>query len=85
MLSPVQLFVTSWTLARQVLLSIGFSRQEYWSGLPFPLPGDLPDPGMEPVSPASAGTFFTPECLLPRQARSSPLSVSCLGRHALHP
>ena len=64
MLSPVQLFVTSWTLARQVVLPIGFSRQEYWSGLPFPLPGDLPDPGIEPmshVSPALIGRFFTTE------------------------
>ena len=40
---------------------MGFSRQEYWSGLPFPPPGDLPDPGIEPVSPASAGGFFTAE------------------------
>ena len=42
-------------------LSIGFSRQEYWSGLPFPSPGYLPDPGIEPVSPALAGGFFTTE------------------------
>ena len=42
-----------WTVARQVPLSMGFSRQEYWSGLPFPPPGDLPDPGIEPLSPAS--------------------------------
>ena len=51
--SCVQLFVTSWTVARQAPLSMGFSRQESWSGLPSPLPGDLPDPGIEPVSPAS--------------------------------
>ena len=43
------------------ILCLGFSRQEYWSGLPFPLPGDLPDPGIEPVSPALAGGFFTSE------------------------
>ena len=43
---------TSWTVARQAPLSMGFSRQEYWSGLPFPSPGDLPDPGIEPGSPA---------------------------------
>ena len=43
-------FVTLWTEARQVPLSMGFSRQEYWSGLPFPSPGDLPDPGIKPVS-----------------------------------
>ena len=40
------------------LLSVGFPRQEYWSGLPFPSPGDLPDPGIKPVSPALAGGFF---------------------------
>ena len=45
------LFVTPWTVAHQSLLSIGFSRQEYWSGLPFPSPGDLPDPGIKPTSP----------------------------------
>ena len=43
---------TSWTVARQAPLSMGFSRQEYWSGLPFPSPGDLPDPGIESGSPA---------------------------------
>ena len=62
MLSCVQLFVTTRTVAYQALLSIGFSRQEYWSGLPFPPLGNLPDPGMEPESPASpviAGIFFT--------------------------
>ena len=48
----VQLFATPWTVARQAPLSMGFSRQEYWSGLPFPSPGDLPDPGVEPKSPA---------------------------------
>ena len=51
-LSHVQLFVTSWTIACQPPPSIGFSRQEYWSGLPFPSPGDLPDPGIKPRSPA---------------------------------
>ena len=58
-LSHVQLFVTPWILALQAPLSIGFSRKEYWSGLPFPLPGDLPDPGIEPMSSVSAGRFFT--------------------------
>ena len=54
--------VTPWTVAHQVPLSGGFPRQEYWSGLPFPLAGDLPNPGIEPVSSASptlAGEFFT--------------------------
>ena len=49
--SRVQLFATPWTLAYQAPLSVGFSRQEYWSGLPFPSPGDLLDPGIEPRSP----------------------------------
>ena len=48
--SRVQLFATPWTVAHQAPLSMGFSKQEYWSGLPFPSPGDLPDPGIEPRS-----------------------------------
>ena len=58
----VQLFMTPWTVARQAPLSMGFSRQEYWSGLPCPPPGDLPDPGNEPMSLMSnalAGDLFT--------------------------
>jgi len=51
-LSRVQLFETPWTVAGQAPLSMGFSRQEYWSGLPFPSPGDLPNPGIKPWSPA---------------------------------
>ena len=51
LLSRVQLFVTPWTAAYQAPLSMEFSRQEYWSGLPFSTPGDLPDPGIEPRSP----------------------------------
>ena len=50
--SHVQLFGTLWTVACQAPLSMGFSRQENWSGLPWPTPGDLPDPGIKPVSPA---------------------------------
>ena len=50
-LSGIQLFATPWTVAYYAPLSIGFSRQEYWSGLPFPSPEDLPDPGIEPRSP----------------------------------
>ena len=60
--SHVQLFETPWTVAHQAPASMGFSTQEYWSGLPFPSPGDLPDPGIEPtslMSPALAGRFFT--------------------------
>ena len=48
--SPVRLFVTLWTVAHQTALSVRLSRQEYWSGYPFPSPGDLPDPGIEPRS-----------------------------------
>ena len=51
-LSRVRLFATPWTVAYQAPPSMGFSRQEYWSGLPFPSPEDLPDPGIEPKSPA---------------------------------
>ena len=50
---------TPWTAARQAPLFMGFSRQEYWSGLLFPSPGDLPNPGIESKSPALAGGFFT--------------------------
>ena len=50
-LSRVRLFATPWTVTRQALLSMGFSRQEYWSGLPFPSPEDLLDPGIKPGSP----------------------------------
>ena len=61
-LSHVRLFATPWTVACQAPLSMGFPRQEYWSGLPFPSPGDLPDPGIKPISlasPALVGRFFT--------------------------
>ena len=60
--SRVQFFATLWTVVCQAPLPMQFSRQEYWSGLPFPLPGDLPDPGIEPtslMSPGLAGRFFT--------------------------
>ena len=61
-LSHVQLFVTLWTVACQAPLSVGFSRQEYWSQSPFPPAGDLPKPGIAPTSltsPALAGRLFT--------------------------
>ena len=57
--SCVQFFVTPWMIARLAPLSMGFSRQEYRSGLPFPPPRDLSDPGIKPVSPALADGFFT--------------------------
>ena len=56
-------FVIPWTVAHPGPLSMGLSKQEYWSGLPFPSQGDLPNPGMEPESPALAGMFFTTEPL----------------------
>ena len=60
--SHVRLFATPWTVAYQAPLSMEFSRQEYWSGLPFPPPGYLPDPEIEPISlasPALSGGLFT--------------------------
>ena len=81
MSSHVQLFVTQWTVACQASLSIGFPRREYWSGLLFPPPGDLPDPGIEPLSPTLnlclsltlAGRFFTTDL------GSTPPSTSLSG------
>ena len=58
-LNHVQLSATSWTVAHQAPLPMEFSRQEYWSRLPFPSPGDLPNSGIEPVAPALANRFFT--------------------------
>ena len=78
-LSHVWHFATPWTVAHQAPLSMGFSRQEYWSGLPFPSPGDLPIPGIEPsslTSPALAGVFFTTEPLgKPEATDSGPLHM----------
>ena len=74
--SRVHLFATPGSVAHQAPLSMGFSRQEYWSGLPFLTPGDLPDPGIEPtslVSPPLAGGFFTnvpPEAKREKKPRS---------------
>ena len=61
LLSRVQFIATPWTVACQTPLSMGFSRKQYWSGLPFPIPGDLPNPEIEPMSLMSplAGWFFT--------------------------
>ena len=60
-LSRVRLFATPWTGAYRASPSMGFSRQEYWSGLPFPSPGDLPDPGVEPESAALEADALTSE------------------------
>ena len=62
-LSLVRFFVTPWTAAYQAPPSMGFSRQAYWSGLPFPSPGDLPDPGTEPRSPTLQADALTSEPL----------------------
>ena len=71
-LSQVQLFVTPWTVDLQPTLSMELFRQEYWSRLPFPSPGDLPKPGREPKSPALAGEFFTTE------PPGKPFAYACL-------
>ena len=71
-LSHVRLFATPWTVAHQALPSMGFSRQGYWSGLPFPSPGELPDPGLEPRSPAlQAGA-------LPSEPPGKPLAIKLM-------
>ena len=64
LLSRVRFFATLWTVARQAPLSMGFSRQEYWSGLPFPSPGDLPNPGIEPGSPALQADALSSESII---------------------
>ena len=85
LLSYVRLFVTPWTVAHQVPLSVGFPRQEYWSKLSFPSPEDLPDPGIKPmslVSPALAGGSFT-TCATweaPKMSRNRGKIIVCLDR-----
>ena len=88
--SRVQLSVIPWTIARQASLSMGFSRQEYWRGLPFPPPGTLLDPGIEPVSlmsPALVGWFLTTSVTWEAQTKheallNMPMKVSlfCFSR-----
>ena len=72
-LSRVWLFATPWTVAYQASPSMGFSRQECWSGLPFPSPGDLPDPGIEPESPALEEDALTSEP--PGKVRVVPILI----------
>ena len=77
-LSWVQLFVISWTAVCQAPLPMEFSRKEYWSGLPFPTPWDLPNPGIEPVSLASlplGGGFFTTEPPGKQQVTIDPINT----------
>ena len=73
-LSHIQLFATPWTVVNQAPLSMEFPRQEYWSGLPFPPPGDLLDPGIESASPELAAAS------LPLSHLGSPLSISEMSR-----
>ena len=72
-LSHVQLFVTPWTVAYQAPQSVGFSRQEYWSGLPFPSPEDLPHPGIKPRSPTVSADALLSEP--PAKSRESRISI----------
>ena len=65
MLSHARLFVTPWTVAHQAPLSMEFHKKEYWSGVPFPTPEDLPNPGIKPRSSHTAGRHFTREALNP--------------------
>ena len=73
--SRVQLFASLWTVARQASLSMGFPRQECWSQLPFPPPGDLPDPGIKPVPPAAPALQADS---LPLSHQGSPLEMMLL-------
>ena len=76
-LSIVRLFVTPWTVAHQAPPSMGFSRQEYWSGLPFPSPGHLSDPGIEPRSPALQADALTSEPPGKPEGKESEVAQSC--------
>ena len=81
MVSRVRLFVTPWTVAHQAPLSMGFSRQEYWSGLPFPPPADLPDLGLKPASPVSpalqVGSLLSEPSRKPLAAAAAKSLQSC--------
>ena len=84
--SCVQLFVTPWTVAYQAPPSMGFFRQEYWSGLPFPSPGDLPNPGIEPRSPAfQADTLTSEPPGKPTTPKLHPKLPSFQGLHRSYP
>ena len=87
--SCIQFFGTLWTAARQTPLSMGFSRQEYWSGLTFPPPEDLPDPGIEPTSPVARalqadslplsheGSFIPPTQINSKQIKYIYIYLNC--------
>ena len=74
------ILVTPWTVAHQAPLSVGFPRQEYWNGLPFPSPGYLPDQGIEPKSPALQADFFLPSELQGIPEAFKVLPKSHLGK-----
>ena len=76
LLSHIRLFATPWTVAHQAFLSMGFSRQEYWSGLPFPSPEDLPNPGIETRSPALQADTLTSS-----EPPGKPISESDLSEY----
>ena len=78
LLSRVRLFATPWTVAHQAPPSMGFSRQEYWSGLPFPSPGDIPDPGIESRSPILEVDSLTSEPPLPKKFCMCLLYISAI-------
>ena len=80
-LSRVQLFATLWAIAHQTPLSTEFSRQEYWSGLPFPTPWDLPCPGNEPGSPA-VKTDSLPLCLPPGKPKKDTVTNKVVHKRA---
>ena len=81
-LSHIQLFATPWTVAHQAPLSLEFSRQEYWSGLPFPSPGDLPDPGIKPGSLALQADSLLSEP--PGKPKSESFSIFFYQPYACH-
>ena len=83
-LSRVWLFATPWTVAHQALPSMGFSRQEYWSGLPFPSPGDHPNPGIEPRSPTlEADALISEPPGKPKLCHKRPRSLRLVCWHIL--
>ena len=83
LLSHVQLFVTPWTVARQARLSMGFSMQKHWGGLPFPSPGDLPNLGIQPGAPALQEDFLPAE--LPGKPHTLPTGVQVTLRRDARP
>ena len=77
--SHVRLFATQWTVAYQAPPSMEYSRQEYWSGLPFPSPGDLPDPGIKPGSPALQADYLPSELKVPSSLIRDQTCALCIA------